>query len=67
MEQYAEFFTTWREAASIRKKMNSSNIPYSLRQLPGKSNLLFVFPKVSISQYVYLHIIFGTKAGGAKR
>jgi hypothetical protein len=67
MEQNVEFFASWREAANIRKKMKTSNIQYSISQLKGKSNILFVFPKVSISQYVYLHILFGTKAGGTGR
>lgn len=67
MEQNVEFFASWREAANIRRKMKSSNIRYSIQQIKGKSNILFVFPQVSISQYVYLHILFGTKAGGTSK
>jgi hypothetical protein len=67
MEQNVEFFASWREAADIRRKMKTCNIQYSIQQLKGKSNILFVFPKVSISQYVYLHILFGIKVGGTTR
>lgn len=59
MEKNVQFFVTWKEASRIRKKIKATNLRYNVRQLEGKSSIAFVFPKVSVSQYVYLYILFG--------
>lgn len=64
MEKNVEFFVSWREASSIAKRIKASKIKYSVQQVSGKSTLLFVFPEVSISQYVYLYFLFAARAGG---
>lgn len=59
MEKDVEFFVSWREASSVVQRIKASRIRYSIRQVGGKSTLLFVFPKVSVSQYIYLYFLFG--------
>ncbi|MFD2370219.1 hypothetical protein ACFSO0_09720 [Brevibacillus sp. GCM10020057] len=65
MEKNVQFSVSWREASRILKKIRASNLRYTVRQWEGKSNIVFVFPKVSVSQYVYLYIIFGSMAADA--
>ncbi|QRG69090.1 hypothetical protein [Brevibacillus choshinensis] len=65
MEKNVQFSVTWREASRILKKIKTSKLRYTVRQLEGKSSIAFVFPKVSVSQYVYLYILFGPRAADA--
>ncbi|WP_400164329.1 hypothetical protein ACAF76_015620 [Brevibacillus sp. TJ4] len=64
MEKNVQFFVSWKDASGVARRIKSSQINYTIRQVSGKSTLLFVFPKVSVSQYIYLYLLFGTKAGG---
>jgi len=61
-QEVSRFSVTWREAARIMKKIKMSNLRYRVRQMEGKSSVAFVFPRVSVSQYVYLYILFGPRA-----
>ncbi|MDF2678868.1 MAG: hypothetical protein K0R47_58 [Brevibacillus sp.] len=65
MEKNVQFSVTWREASRIMKKIKTSKLRYMVRQMEGKSSIAFVFPKVSVSQYVYLYILFGPRAADA--
>lgn len=67
MEKNVQFAVSWREASRAIRKLKASNLRYVARQSAGKSEVVFVFPNVSISQYVYLYILFGTKAADAAR
>lgn len=60
MAKNISFHATWSEAYRMAQSLRNSKLRYSVRQTPGKSNLAFFFPEVSISQYVYLCILFGT-------
>lgn len=62
MEKNVQFSVSWREASRILKKIQTSSLRYTVRQREGKANISFVFPSVSVSQYVYLYIIFGPRA-----
>ncbi len=65
MEKNVQFSVTWREASRILKKIKTSKLRYTVKQLEGKTSIAFVFPKVSVSQYVYLYILFGPRAADA--
>ncbi|MDR7317108.1 hypothetical protein [Brevibacillus nitrificans] len=65
MEKNVQFSVTWREASRILKKIKTSNLRYMVRQMEGKASIAFVFPRVSVSQYVYLYILFGPRAADA--
>ncbi|MGG1658130.1 hypothetical protein [Brevibacillus sp. NRS-1366] len=62
MEKNVQFSVPWREATRIIKKIKASKLRYFVKQMEGKTSIAFVFPKVSVSQYVYLYIIFGPRA-----
>lgn len=65
MEKNVQFSVSWREASRIMNKIKTGNMRYFVRQMDGKSSIAFIFPKVSVSQYVYLYILFGPKAADA--
>ncbi|GEB30784.1 MULTISPECIES: hypothetical protein [Brevibacillus] len=62
MEKNVQFSVSWREAVRILKRLKTSKLRYVVRQHAGKAGVAFVFPRVSVSQYVYLYIIFGPRA-----
>ncbi|WP_429844461.1 hypothetical protein [Brevibacillus sp. FIR094] len=62
MEKSVQFSVPWREATRIVKRIKTSKLRYFVRQPEGKTSVAFVFPRVSVSQYVYLYIIFGPRA-----
>ncbi|TRY27425.1 hypothetical protein FOI68_03440 [Brevibacillus sp. LEMMJ03] len=61
MEQNISFTVSWSDATRLAKMLQARNLRYAVKQLPGKTTLAFVFPKLSLSQYVYLYILFGAK------
>jgi hypothetical protein len=61
MEQNISFTVSWSDAPRLAKTLKTRNLRYAVKQLPGKTNLAFVFPKLSLSQYVYLYVLFGAK------
>lgn len=65
MGKNVQFSVTWREASRVFQKIKTSNLRYAVRQMEGKSSIAFVFPRVSVSQYVYLYILFGPRAADA--
>jgi hypothetical protein len=60
MEKAVYFSVSWRDAAEFTNKLKQSGLRYSIEQFPGSKSLAFVFPQVSMSQYVYLYVLFGS-------
>ncbi len=59
MEKAVYFSVSWREAAELARTLRQNGSLYAIEQFPGSENLAFVFPKVSMSQYIYLYMLFG--------
>ncbi len=59
MEKSIYFLVSWRDAAELTRKLAKKKLRYAIRQLPDLQELAFVFPHVSLSQYVYLYILIG--------
>ncbi|EJL40299.1 hypothetical protein BAG01nite_31910 [Brevibacillus agri] len=62
MEKNVQFSVPWREATRILKRLKAGKLRFVVRQYAGKTGVAFVFPRVSVSQYVYLYIVFGPRA-----
>ncbi|MGN7471132.1 hypothetical protein [Brevibacillus sp. SAFN-007a] len=65
MEKNVQFSVPWREATRILKRLKAGNLRFRVRQYAEKAGVAFVFSRVSVSQYVYLYILFGPRAAHA--